>query len=151
MLGLAPAATGQTGDAPAEIWGIESSSGFSSLIAATIAEPGAPHARIGNGLTHHVAFETTDGAEQRRWQERLRASGVEVTPVMERKYFRSIYFKDPDGHILEIATRGPGMLIDEEESRLGTALSLPEWLEPQRAAIESRLAPLAPDVPRRSG
>jgi glyoxalase family protein len=102
----------------------------------------AVHGRIGRGLTHHFAFEAKTDEAQRYWQERLREQGVSVTPVLDRKYFHSIYFQDPDGHILEIATAGPGFLVDQPVERLGLDLALPDWLEPQREQIEAGLAPI---------
>lgn len=99
---------------------------------------------IGTGMTHHFAFAVENDETQLNWRERLLSAGVQVTPVLDRKYFHSIYFHDPDGHILEIATVGPGFLIDEDPSSLGTTLSLPEWLETERPLIESLLAPIAP-------
>lgn len=97
---------------------------------------------MGTGLTHHFAFAVESEDAQLAWRERLLEKGVGVTPVLDRQYFRSIYFRDPDGHILEIATTGPGFLVDEEAASLGSHLSLPRWLEPERAAIESFLTPI---------
>ncbi|MEO6444410.1 MAG: hypothetical protein ABIZ91_16520, partial [Gemmatimonadaceae bacterium] len=70
------------------------------------------------------------------------SSGIEVSPVMDRTYFKSIYFQDPDGLLLEIATDGPGFTIDEEGDTLGTQLRLPVWLESEREAIARGLLPL---------
>ncbi len=100
------------------------------------------HGQIGHGLTHHFAFEVASDQAQQFWRERVLESGLEVTPVLDRKYFRSIYFHDPDGHILEIATTGPGFLVDEPIERLGVDLALPDWLEDKRAQIESALPPI---------
>jgi glyoxalase family protein len=100
------------------------------------------HGRVGRGLTHHFAFEVKTDEAQSAWQERLREHGVQVTPVLDRKYFHSIYFNDPDGHILEIATAAPGFLVDQPIEALGRDLALPEWLESQRAGIEAVLAPI---------
>ncbi len=104
-------------------------------------------ARIGRGQTHHFAFAVEDDAAQAAWRERLQSAGVAVTEVRDRKYFRSIYFADPDGHILEIATRGPGFLVDEPADALGQALALPPWLEAERATIAAGLRPLVLPVP----
>ena len=98
---------------------------------------------IGIGLTHHVAFAVKDDEAQREWQDRLRSKGRRVTEVLDRKYFKSIYFNDPDGHILEIATLGPGFLVDEPRLTLGKNLSLPLWLESERSRIEQILTPLS--------
>ena len=96
---------------------------------------------IGRGLTHHFAFEVESDEAQRYWQERLQERGQRVTKVLDRKYFHSIYFNDPDGHILEIATAGPGFLVDQTREELGKELALPSWLEPQRSQIEAVLPP----------
>lgn len=98
--------------------------------------------RVGTGMTHHFAFSVKDDDEQIAWREQLIAAGVEVTPVLDRKYFRSLYFWDPDGHMLEIATLGPGFMVDEEIDVLGSQLCLPPWLEDERESIESALTPL---------
>ena len=87
--------------------------------------PVAPQGSVGVGSTHHFAFEVESEEEQLLWQERIRKAGIEVTPVRDRKYFRSIYFNDPDGHLLEIATRGPGFAVDEEPKRLGEKVIRP--------------------------
>jgi glyoxalase family protein len=105
------------------------------------------HGEIGRGLTHHFAFEVPSDEAQLYWQERLRERGLQVTPVLDRKYFRSIYFNDPDGHILEIATTEPGFLVDQPVDRLGKDLALPAWLEPQRNEIERGLSPIRLDEP----
>jgi glyoxalase family protein len=99
--------------------------------------------QIGRGLTHHFAFEVEDDEAQQAWRERLISFGVSPTPILDRSYFRSIYFNDPDGHILEIATRNPGFLIDEPRETLGQQLTLPAWLEPEREAIEAVLKPVS--------
>jgi glyoxalase family protein len=98
-------------------------------------------ARGGVGQTHHVAFRARDDEEQGAWVDHLRSLGVQPSPVMDRTYFNSIYFRAPDGLLLEIATDGPGFGVDEEA--LGTELKLPAWLEPNRDEIGAALAPLA--------
>ncbi len=99
-------------------------------------------ARPGAGQTHHIAFRAPDEETQLAMREHLLELGVQVTPVLDRKYFRSIYFHAPDGLLLEIATDGPGFAVDEPADALGRALCLPEWLEPRRAEIEAALAPV---------
>ena len=106
-----------------------------------LVDPEAPPGRMGAGSVHHIAFRNTDDADQLAWHDRL-ASLVGVTPVQERTYFRSIYFREPGGVLFEMATDGPGFLIDEAPESLGEALRIPEWYEAQRPAIEARLAPL---------
>ena len=103
-----------------------------------------PPARLGPGLTHHFALGVESDEQQLAWRERLLAVGIAVTPVRDRQYFHSIYFHDPDGHLLEIATRPPGFAVDEPADRLGQRLMLPPWLEPARPALTARLRPLAP-------
>ncbi len=98
--------------------------------------------RMGAGQTHHFAFSVPDEETQLVFRERLVKAGMRVSPVMDRIYFKSIYTNDPDGHIVEIATAGPGFLIDEDEPNLGTALQLPPWLEQHRATIANSLTPL---------
>jgi len=99
-------------------------------------------ARMGAGQTHHFALAVKDEAAQLEWRETLLQAGLRVSPVMDRVYFKSIYTNDPDGHIVELATAGPGFAIDERPASLGTALQLPPWLEANRPAIEKRLTPL---------
>jgi glyoxalase family protein len=93
----------------------------------------------GAGQTHHFALAVPDAEAQLIWRERLLTAGHRVSPVMDRVYFKSIYTNDPDGHIVELATVGPGFAIDEDEATLGTALKLPPWLENRRAEIEPGL------------
>jgi glyoxalase family protein len=102
----------------------------------------AQRAHSGVGQTHHIAFRAKDDAEQLAWREHLLSLGVSVSPVMDRTYFKSIYFKAPDGLLLEIATDGPGFVVDEDPERLGAALKLPSWLEAQRTQIEAKLSPI---------
>jgi len=97
---------------------------------------------VGTGMTHHFAFAVENEEVQRDWRIKLMKAHVDVTPVMDRIYFKSIYFQDPDGHILEIATIPPGFLIDEEDKNLGTSLKLPGWLEADRKMIEATLKPI---------
>lgn len=104
--------------------------------------PGWHRAQGGVGQTHHVAFRAKDAEEQLAWRESLLAQGVPVSPVTERTYFKSIYFQDPDGLLLEIATDGPGFAVDEDPATLGERLTLPAWLEPGRAEIEKHLVTL---------
>lgn len=99
--------------------------------------------RVGIGGVHHVAFRTPDEAEQRAWRERIARAGLGVTPVIDRFYFRSIYFREPGGVLFEIATDGPGFATDEDPEHLGERLSLPPFLEPHRAQIEAGLRPIA--------
>ena len=101
-----------------------------------------PRARFGAGQTHHYALSVPDEAAQLVWRERLLEAGLRVSPVMDRVYFKSIYTHDPDGHIVELATAGPGFAVDETPDALGTSLQLPPWLAAERAEIAGRLTPL---------
>lgn len=104
------------------------------------AEPMDAPALIGPGTTHHIAWRVAGDEEEAAWLEHLQELGLRPTPVQDRKYFHSIYFRLPDGVLVEIATDPPGFRVDEEE--LGSQLSLPEWLEPERATLERELTPL---------
>ena len=98
--------------------------------------------RMGAGQTHHLALAVANEESQLAWREKLLRAGLPVTPVLDRVYFKSIYTRDPDGHIVELATAGPGFLVDENQQTLGTRLQLPPWLEPQRGQITAGLRPL---------
>ncbi len=105
--------------------------------------PGAePRARIGAGQTHHFALAVPDEYVQLEWREKLLRAGLRVTPVLDRIYFKSIYTNDPDGHIIELATIGPGFTVDEDPATLGQSLKLPPWLESYRSDIETTLSPI---------
>jgi len=101
-----------------------------------------PGGRSGVGTVHHVAFRTPDDAGQAQALAELTARGFGVSPVMDRCYFHSIYYREPNGVLFEIATDGPGFTIDEPLDRLGGSLQLPPWHEPRRASIEAQLPPL---------
>jgi glyoxalase family protein len=106
--------------------------------------PGAADwGRPGRGGVHHVAFRVPDDDAHREWHSRLQSLGVGVTPIIDRFYFRSIYFREPGGVLFEIATDGPGFAADEPESALGARLALPPFLEPERESIEAGLVPLS--------
>ncbi len=102
-----------------------------------------PRMRMGAGQTHHFALAVADDEAQLMWREKLVKFGLRVTPVMDRVYFKSIYTHDPDGHIVELATTGPGFAIDESVADLGKHLQLPPWLERNRNTIESTLHPIS--------
>ncbi len=106
------------------------------------AEPTEEVALIGAGTTHHVAWRANDDAEETAWFRRLTDLGLRPTEMQDRKYFRSIYFRMPDGILIEIATDGPGFLVDEPAESLGQGLSLPPWLEAERPTLERELTPI---------
>ncbi|MGH7448338.1 MAG: ring-cleaving dioxygenase [Longimicrobiales bacterium] len=101
-------------------------------------EPG----RTGTGAVHHIAWRTTTDDAQQEWRRVLVETGLGVTPVLDRMYFRSIYFREPGGVLFEIATDPPGFTVDETSEDLGTELKLPPWLEPRRERLEARLPAL---------
>ena len=98
--------------------------------------------RVGIGGVHHVAFRTPTNETHADWRERLADAGLQVTPVIDRFYFHSIYFREPGGVLFEVATDGPGFATDEDEKHLGESLALPPFLEPYRRQIEAGLRPL---------
>jgi glyoxalase family protein len=95
--------------------------------------------RVAAGSVHHIAFRARDEQEQLRWREKLVDLGYNVTPVIDRVYFHSIYFREPGGVLFEIATEPPGFTLDEALEELGTKLHLPPWLESARSQIEKIL------------
>jgi len=99
---------------------------------------GAP-GHVAAGTVHHVAWRAADDADQLAWRGALVERGLHVTPVLDRNYFHSIYFREPGGVLFEIATDPPGFAIDETVRELGGHLKLPEWLEPHRRRIEEAL------------
>ncbi|ABG04023.1 Glyoxalase/bleomycin resistance protein/dioxygenase [Rubrobacter xylanophilus DSM 9941] len=109
------------------------------------------HRRVGAGGVHHVAFRVPDEEEHRAWRERLARAGLGVTPVIDRYYFKSVYFREPGGVLFELATDGPGFAVDEDPERLGERLALPPFLEPHREQIERGLRPLPTAAGARSG
>ena len=118
-----------------------SSSGV-GLFVDVIERPGKARGRFGVGSVHHIALRTRDDAEQAEYRQRLEAQGYGVTPVLDRQYFHSIYFRDPSGVLFEIATDAPGFAVDEPVSELGKTLKLPPWLESRRETLESHLPPV---------
>lgn len=106
-------------------------------------QPGLPTAGQGAGAVHHVAFRTPDIEHMHEWTERLASFRLPSSGEVERYYFRSLYFREPNGILFEIATDGPGFTADEPLDKLGEKLSLPPFLEPKRASIEAGLKPLA--------
>ena len=112
---------GSGSNAPAEVDLVSSEAGFGQIAVGTV---------------HHIAFRAADDDEQLRVREQLVARGLNVTPVIDRQYFHSIYFREPNGILFEIATDGPGFLIDEPADALGETLKLPPVYETKRNEIE---------------
>jgi glyoxalase family protein len=107
----------------------------------------APEGRRGAwgvGCVHHLAWRVDDEAHQLAVRARVDAAGARPTPVIDRFWFKSVYFREPGGVLFELATDGPGFAVDEDPGRLGERLVLPPWLEPQRQAIEGVLPSLTP-------
>ncbi|MFL7813877.1 MAG: ring-cleaving dioxygenase [Anaerolineales bacterium] len=129
--GTTPAAifsTNSAGGPGREVWLLE--------------DPESPRARLGAGGTHHVAFRVGDVEKQIDWLERLQKAGLNVSPQIDRFWFKSIYFRVTPGILFEIATDGPGFAIDEHPESLGENLVLPPFLEGRRQEIEAGLVPL---------
>ena len=95
------------------------------------------------GTVHHIAFRCADLNEQSEWRGRIAALGLQVTPVINRQYFHSIYFREPNGILFEIATDGPGFATDEPVDHLGETLKLPPQYEQHRSEIERILPPIS--------
>jgi glyoxalase family protein len=117
-----------------------------NMVDVLVAGVHTPEATVGIGTVHHVALRALDGDAQERLRNRLQSSGHAVSPLRDRQYFRSIYFREPGGVLGEIATDGPGFAVDECPSRLGTSLRLPPQFEAQRDQIIAALPPLILDT-----
>jgi glyoxalase family protein len=107
-----------------------------------VADTEAGKGDVSVGTVHHVAWRAPDEETELEWRQQLVDQGLSVTPVIDRKYFRSIYFREPGGVLLEIATDAPGFTVDEPVEELGFGLQLPEFLEERRAELEQSLPPL---------
>jgi len=106
------------------------------------AEPGAPRGAWGTGTIHHLAWRVDDDAHEAEMRSQVDAAGAHPTPVIDRFWFKSVYFKEPGGVLFELATDGPGFAVDEAAHALGETLVLPPWLETQRGQIASIVPPL---------
>jgi glyoxalase family protein len=104
--------------------------------------PHQPEGHVAAGSVHHIAFRVATDEDQRAWREKLVERGFHVSPIMDRTYFHSIYFREPGGVLFEIATDPPGFTLDEIVDELGTDLKLPPWLEKERNQIETILPPI---------
>lgn len=117
-------------------------SGAFASVVDLLCVPDARRGAMGAGVVHHVAFRTPDDAQQEAAWTKLVELGFNVSPVMDRMYFHSIYFREPGGVLFEIATDPPGFTADEPTEKLGTKLQLPPWLEPERRMLEQALPQL---------
>ncbi len=115
--------------------------GFASIIDLQCM-PDARHGDMGAGVVHHVAFRAKDDEEQGAWHKDIAGRGFNISPVMDRTYFHSIYYREPGGVLFEIATDNPGFTADQAVDELGKKLMLPPWLEPHRAEIERAVPPV---------
>lgn len=107
-----------------------------------VVQPDLAPVRQGAGGVHHVAFRTPDEEQYQAWIERLGELGIPNSGPVDRFYFRSLYFREPNGVLFEIATDGPGFAVDEDPDTLGEKVALPPFLEPRREAIVSKLEPI---------
>ena len=105
-------------------------------------QPDLPSARLGAGGVHHVAFRTPTPTEYHAWYDRLNSMGVPNSGEIDRFYFQSLYFREPNGILFEIATDGPGFGVDEDPRTLGDHVALPPFLEPDREAIVANHEPI---------
>ncbi len=111
-----------------------------------IHQPEGARGMQGGGTIHHLAFGTDDDTTQLDIRERVAQRGLHITPVIDRQYFHSVYFREPGGVLFEIATLPPGFTVDEPKESLGSTLQLPPWMEQHRAQIERGLQPIALDM-----
>ena len=120
----------------------EFGSGGPAAIVDVVCSPEARRGRLGAGTVHHIAWRTPDDAQQLAWRERLVGDGYNVSPVMDRTYVHSIYYREPGGILFEIATDPPGFTLDEPLEHLGEELKLPPQFEGHRALIERHVPKL---------
>ncbi len=116
--------------------------GDAGTIADVICAPEERPGRVAVGTVHHIAWRTAEDQQQDAWQKELARLGHDVTPVIDRKYFHSIYYREPGGILFEIATDPPGFAVDEAPEELGSKLQLPPWLESARTELLAVLPPL---------
>ena len=113
--------------------------GEAGAIVDVICAPDGKYGRLGSGTVHHIAWRTPDDTQQLAWRETLVDGGYNVSPVMDRTYFHSIYYREPGGILFEIATDPPGFAFDEPLEHLGERLMLPPQVEPHRSTLEQAL------------
>ncbi len=122
---------------------LQANNGSPGSIVDLTCPPNAQRGLSGGGTIHHVAFSTDSDDTQQQIREKLVEAGMQVTQVLDRQYFHSIYFREPGGVLFEVATNPPGFAQDEDVANLGTELKLPPWEEKNRAAIEQNLIPIS--------
>jgi len=120
----------------------ETGQGGPHSVVDVIEAPEGPEGEESIGTVHHVAWRTPDPDAQVAWRDTLLTAGRNVTPVIDRWYFKSIYFREPGGVLFEIATDGPGFTVDESPETLGTGLSLPPWFQVRRDRLDEILPPI---------
>jgi glyoxalase family protein len=120
----------------------ETGQGGPHAILEVVASPELPEGEESVGTVHHVAWRATDAGRQAEWREVLVKAGRNVTPVIDRYYFKSIYYREPGGVLFEIATDGPGFTVDEPVESLGSSLSLPPWFQVRRDRLDATLPPI---------
>ena len=118
------------------------STGLPGTMVDLICAPEGRPGRVAVGTVHHVAWRTPTNEQQLKWRETVRDLQYNVTPIIDRTYFHSIYFREPGGVLFEIATDPPGFAIDEPADRIGASLVLPPWLESERSELERILPPI---------
>ena len=142
VLGMRPARNyAHPDDAKQTVHVYEMGRGGASAELHVAVQPGLPVTRQGAGGVHHVAFRSAD-SDYDAWAERLNTMGVPNSGKVDRYYFRSLYFREPNGILFEIASDGPGFAVDENEATLGEQVVLPPFLEPRREQIVSKLKPI---------
>ena len=125
----------------------EAGKGAADTIVDIVSRPNAQRGFVSVGTVHHVAFRAADDEHQKALRQEIVKADLNVTPVIDRNYFHSIYFREHGGVLFEVATDQPGFAIDESPEQLGTRLALPPWLEQSRAEIEKNLPPVS--LPKR--
>ncbi|MGE6631072.1 ring-cleaving dioxygenase [Bacillus sp. NPDC077027] len=121
---------------------LESGDGGAGTEVHLIEQAEGPNERSGRGSVHHVAFRVENADELAKWHQKITNAGFTNSGVVERYYFKALYFREPNGILFEISTDGPGFTVDEEVEHLGKTLALPPFLEHKREEIEKRLVPL---------
>jgi len=120
----------------------ETGEGGPHALVDVVESPEGPVGEESIGTVHHVAWRASDPAHQKEWREVLVKAGRNVTPVIDRYYFKSIYSREPGGVLFEIATDGPGFTVDETVESLGSSLSLPPWFQVRRDRLDETLPPI---------